>query len=87
MCVAFKCAAPTATDGVKNGDETGVDCGCYGCTNKCKDGEGCLSDDDCMSHVCYGSLCLPPTCFDVTKNGDEEGVDCGGSCELPCSGE
>jgi hypothetical protein len=85
-CVDGKCIGRTATDGIQNGDETGVDCGCFGCEKKCLNGEGCLGNEDCTSSVCYGSVCLAPTCFDVTKNGDEDGVDCGGSCELPCGG-
>jgi hypothetical protein len=87
VCTAGKCAPWSHFDDVKNDGETGVDCGCTQCLRKCKEGEGCLTDDDCMSGVCYGSICFAPTCFDVTKNGDEKGIDCGGSCELPCGGE
>jgi hypothetical protein len=35
-----RCAAPTCTDGVKNGDETGVDCGGDGGCQPCGDGGG-----------------------------------------------
>src|SRR5690242_2058603 len=37
---------PTCTDGVKNGDETDVDCG-GSCSNKCAVGKGCGTATDC----------------------------------------
>lgn len=75
--------APTCTDGVQNGDETGVDCGgsCAPCAT-CDDGilNGNETDVDC------GGSCAPcATCNDGVQNGDETGVDCGGSC-APCGG-
>jgi len=84
LCVSQKCAPATCTDGVKNGQETGVDCGYPGGPpNQCKDGEGCKLAADCMSAVCYKGVCQIPTCFDATKNGAETGADCGGECP-PC---
>ena len=76
--------APTCTDGVQNGDETGVDCGgsCTACTPDptCTDG---VQNGDETGVDCGGSCtaCTPdPTCTDGVQNGDETGVDCGGSC-------
>ncbi len=84
VCQGGKCQAPTHTDGVKNADETGVDCGYPGGPpNSCKDGEGCLAPTDCKSAVCYQGLCQAPTCTDATKNGTETGIDCGEGCS-PC---
>jgi hypothetical protein len=81
---AGKCQEPTHTDGVKNGDETGIDCGYPGGPlNSCNDNEGCLSSSACKSFVCYSGLCQAPTCFDATQNGTETAVDCGGECS-PC---
>ncbi|MBL0025179.1 MAG: fibronectin type III domain-containing protein [Saprospiraceae bacterium] len=73
--------APNCTDGIKNGNETGIDCGgsCVPCPN-CSDGikNGNETGIDC------GGDCAPcPTCFDGIKNGYESGIDCGGPC-LPC---
>ena len=48
-CNAGTCE--TCDDGVKNGYETGTDCGGQ-CDNKCAGGEGCEKDDDCLSGVC-----------------------------------
>ncbi|HEX2570635.1 MAG TPA: fibrinogen-like YCDxxxxGGGW domain-containing protein [Polyangia bacterium] len=72
------CRAPTCTDGVRNGQETGVDCGggtCPPCTN----GMNCQQDSDCQSNYCNPSRqCATPTCTDNVRNGQETGTDCGG---------
>ncbi len=77
---------PTCTDGIQNGDETGVDCGgsnCPVCPPSCTDG---IQNQDETGVDCGGSNCpaCPPTCTDGIQNGDEEGVDCGGSNCAPC---
>ncbi len=43
--------APTCADGVKNGDETGVDCGGPTCA-ACPFGEGCAAQTDCLAGAC-----------------------------------
>ena len=43
---------PTCADGIKNGDETDVDCG--GSCPRCATGKTCLRRDDCESAVCDG---------------------------------
>jgi hypothetical protein len=78
-----KCVAPSCSDGVKNGTETGGDCGGSGCPPRPAN-QGCAEPDDCDSNVCIGRICQAPTCLDGTQNGDETGVDCGGSCPVPC---
>ena len=47
---------PTCSDGVKNGAETGVDCGGGTCPT-CGTGGGCGSGSDCTSGVCKDSVC------------------------------
>ncbi|MEZ4226528.1 MAG: hypothetical protein R3B13_36615 [Polyangiaceae bacterium] len=47
---------PTCTDKVKNGNETGQDCGGADCP-KCPVGEGCSSNEDCISDSCSSSTC------------------------------
>ena len=73
-------SGPTCTDGIQNGNETGVDCGgtCPACPT-CTDGvqNGNETGVDC------GGSCAPcsgSTCTDGVQNGNETGVDCGGSC-------
>ncbi|MFT5800269.1 MAG: hypothetical protein ACI956_000069 [Nonlabens sp.] len=81
-------AEPTCSDGIQNGDETGIDCGgsCAPCDvpPTCDDG---IQNGDETGVDCGGS-CAPcdvlPTCNDGIQNGDETGVDCGGSTCPPC---
>ncbi|MDB4943472.1 MAG: Tryptophan synthase alpha chain [Labilithrix sp.] len=79
VCKGNVCQAPTHTDGVKNGDETGVDCGGPTSKKACADGAACSDGArDCASGVCTGNVCAAPTHTDGVKNGDETGLDCGG---------
>src|SRR5215510_13577462 len=80
-------------DGIKNGNETAVDCGgpagtgC-GAVRLCPVGQACQAGTDCVSGVCEGSTCGEGDCFDGFENGDESDVDCGGNeCELCAAGK
>jgi hypothetical protein len=85
VCNGITCQPPTPFDGIKNGGETGIDCGYPGGPPyTCKNFEGCHTSTDCISRVCYNGYCQVPTCYDATMNGFEQGVDCGGLCP-PCS--
>jgi hypothetical protein len=78
-------AGDTCSDGKKDGDETGVDCG-GSCPMKCLDGEGCLTGADCADKVCSaGGMCLAATCGDMVQDGTETDVDCGGMTCEPCA--
>jgi hypothetical protein len=74
----------TCSDGVKNGNETAVDCG--GECNPCPGGKACSKFDDCQSGNCLAGVCSSAafSCTDHIKNGAETDVDCGGSCN-PCT--
>jgi Sulfatase-modifying factor enzyme 1 len=72
-------APPAPTDGVKNGDETDIDCGGGGNAPRCEDGKGCGAASDCVSQVCKDARCQAPRGDDGVKNGDESDVDCGGT--------
>ena len=81
---------PTCTDGIQNGDETGVDCG-GSCPNACPQEPTCtdgIQNGDETGVDCGGSCpnsCpTTSTCTDGIQNGDETGVDCGGSCPNNC---
>jgi hypothetical protein len=63
---------PTCTDGIQNGDETGVDCG--GSCPRCANGTGCANRNDCLSGVCLDGMCQPCT------NTDQCGLDPNGPC-------
>src|SRR4051812_13688103 len=47
----FQFAAPTCSDGVRNGEETDVDCGGMGCM-PCHLGAACMRDADCAGELC-----------------------------------
>ena len=87
---SLMCQPPTCTDGVRNGGESGVDCGGgagAGCVALCGVGGGCTNDGDCASGTCDTSTatCAAQTCGDGLHNGDETDVDCGGpSCGTAC---
>ena len=77
-CVGRVCADANCDDTVRNGLETGTDCGGPDCPD-CPTGQGCVSAADCISTVCGSDdLCAAPTCDDDAKNGNETGIDCGG---------
>jgi hypothetical protein len=84
---------PSCSDGRRNGDETGVDCGGPTCPTRCPDLGRCSISSDCASRVCIGGTCIAPACTDGVRNGNETGSDCGGptcgGCGLGqgCAGE
>lgn len=82
VCAGGLCKVAQCDDTVKNGEETGIDCGGPACP-PCSDGLSCSSPNDCQSDVCLYGTCAAPTCKDGTQNGGEAGVDCGGPCG-PC---
>jgi hypothetical protein len=73
-------------DGVRNGTETGVDCG-GSCQARCPLGEGCVTSDDCQRGVCAGDPRVCTTCGDGMLNGSESDLDCGGSCTRCADGQ
>lgn len=50
-------SAASCSDGILNGDETGVDCG--GLCSACPDNMPCLMNSDCISDNCENSVCKP----------------------------
>ena len=82
-CIGHVCVGSQCTDGVRDGNETDVDCG--GACSPCAVGLLCAIDQDCSSDACepVSKLCLSPNCIDEQLDGDETDVDCGGSCS-PC---
>ncbi len=83
-CVAYTCQVASCTDGVKNQDESDVDCGGSTCSKKCDDGRHCKMDGDCESTLCQTNECRPATCSNGTLDTGETDIDCGGSACLTC---
>lgn len=72
-------SAPRCDDGIRNGDETGIDCGLLACSIPCPAGQGCSSVADCIEGVCgENKICRSPECDDGVTNGQESDADCGG---------
>ncbi|MFO8016836.1 MAG: thrombospondin type 3 repeat-containing protein [Candidatus Woesearchaeota archaeon] len=73
-------------NGVRDGEETDVDCGgsCKGCGLN----QSCGVNADCESNFCMNGTCAEPTCDDGIKNGpygnEETSTDCGGHCGATC---
>ncbi len=78
VCVLTSCQPSGSTDGVKNGDETDVDCG-GAAAPKCEADKACAANDDCKSGLCIDFRCTAEgNAHDGEQNGDETDVDCGG---------
>ncbi|UQA57893.1 hypothetical protein [Polyangium aurulentum] len=92
-CFQGSCAK--CDDGMKNGDETDVDCGGTTCT-KCTQGKTCQIGGDCESAfctdgVCCGEVCDAPcfscniegsvgTCDFIAKYGEDPSYGAGMTC-------
>jgi hypothetical protein len=78
-------SATLCSDGIKDGDETDVDCGgeCAPCAN----GKACEASRDCASGSCPDHVCMtaPAQCSNGMKDGTETDVDCGGTVCAPCA--
>jgi len=69
------------SNGVKDQDETDVDCGgakCSGCAEykNCNIDTDCATGSYCQQHI----KCVKATCDDELKNQGETNIDCGGQC-------
>lgn len=52
----FVCVPPSCMDGMKDGNETGLDCGGPTC-GACANGQMCVGGGDCVSGFCSGGVC------------------------------
>jgi len=78
VTVDFAKTPPQCANGVKDFNESDVDCG--GMCEGCAVGKSCRDNADCALLYCAGSVCEEPSCSDGVRNGQETDVDCGGSC-------
>jgi len=90
QCVAELCKTPdepTCNNGMKDQDETDIDCGGLIC-NPCTGEKSCILNRDCYSNYCKDAICgtlYTDSCDDGEKNQDETDVDCGGIICNPCA--
>jgi hypothetical protein len=79
------CRPPDCMDGVKNGNETGKDCGGPTCP-KCPNGNPCNAPTDCASGLCSSNVCAckPLTCADYPTECGGLSNGCSGTIQCPC---
>eukprot|EP00854_Cymbomonas_tetramitiformis_P002776 gene2777-3559_t len=83
----MRCAEPTCSDGFRNGDETGVDCGgtcALDYNQTCGEGEACAVAEECNSGSCSQQVCVASTCLNEVQDAAESDVDCGGGQCVRC---
>lgn len=73
-----RCVADHCSDGLRNGDESGVDCGGALCP-KCAVGVMSSVDADCESGFSNGTFCVASGCEDREVSPGESDLDCGGT--------
>jgi hypothetical protein len=95
-CKAGVCTMPTCGDGVKNGNETDIDCGGgpfagNPACSKCAVTKGCAANADCQTNVCNGGTCdfIPQgqLCTQnafCASNACVDGVCCNNACTGTC---
>lgn len=79
------CASAACDDGVKNGAESGTDCGGepstkYPACKRCPPQFTCTRQSDCDNVRCDAGVCQSPSCSDGLLNGSEPALDCGATC-------
>ena len=82
-CSNGSCVVVFAADGIKNGDESDVDCGGTKAP-RCPSGKACLVQGDCNALPCIGGVCKKPSATDGVLDNDETDVDCGGIVAPKC---
>lgn len=75
---------PLCTDQIRNGEETGIDCG--GTCGPCAIGSSCGKDTDCEDSFCKSGTCTALPCADGKKGEQETDIDCGGGTCRKCAG-
>ena len=93
-CSSDKCVGGVCAENQQNhcenntqdADESDVDCGGADCS-KCENGKKCLTNADCSSNICDGSICVESLnhCENSVKDVDESDVDCGGADCAKCA--
>jgi len=76
------CRAPRCDDRVKNGGETGIDCGGTSSCARCAAGQACSAGSDCLTGVCLSGICGGAH----TVGGTLSGLETGGSITLQNNG-
>jgi hypothetical protein len=85
-CLSGHCLNTYCSDGIRDYDEAGTDCGGPSCPIKCPLGTPCHSADDCAVGACLLRYCSTDYCLNGLKDYDETDLNCGGpSCAARCA--
>ncbi len=85
-CVEGVCKEPSCTNGTRDGEEVGVDCGGK-CPKRC-DGDRCSRKEECISDICFKEKCAPKgtkTCGVGTPAPCPDGEPC--QQDLDCTSD
>jgi hypothetical protein len=83
-CVRARCQAASCSDGVRDGDETAVDCG-GSCAEKCAAGQACGSATDCSAPPNGSAICLESACaFSCDGGSHKSGASCAADTNACC---
>jgi len=82
LTIDYTSTGGNCSDGIKNQDETDVDCGGI-CGATCNDTKICSNSLDCFNGYCESNVCV--SCSDGIKNLNETDVDCGGNICNSCN--
>jgi formylglycine-generating enzyme required for sulfatase activity len=97
VCLDAVCQAASSADGVKNGDESDIDCG-GAASPKCPDGKVCATDANCASGACKRYVCsggaggVAPGPAAQNKSADpppgkfDDGIKNGTETDVDCGG-
>jgi len=66
-------STPSCSDGLKNGDETDVDCG-GSCATTCAEGRSCGEAADCSTDLCVATKCCSRTSPTTKTSGAVSGT-------------
>ncbi|MBI5542510.1 MAG: hypothetical protein HY901_01375, partial [Deltaproteobacteria bacterium] len=80
VCAERSCQPASCSDGIKDGDETGPDCGGALCGG-CAEGEPCAAKSDCQAELdCQDGTCQPEC---DSRNDPRNCGTCGHVCPVP----
>lgn len=83
-CPPFVCTVPECQDGIRNGEESDVDCGGSSCP-PCALGQSCTQNAECVNLSCVGTVCQAASCTNAVVDGSETDLGCGGEACPSCA--
>ncbi|MFA4837158.1 MAG: hypothetical protein WC749_13950, partial [Dehalococcoidia bacterium] len=88
-CTKAETPSDTCKNGLRDNDETDIDCG-GSCTAKCLSDKRCIENADCVSDLCkimvssQAGICTDDKCANNKLDIGEADMDCGTNCPAKC---